>query len=60
LLEIAEWAASEKFEMLEVCCWPKSSGVNRRYADITHIELEDFIILVRMFLCFCFLLFLRI
>ena len=37
LLEIADWAAAEKFEMLEVCCWPKSAGVNRRYAGITHI-----------------------
>ena len=25
LLEIADWAAAEKFEMLEVCCWPKSA-----------------------------------
>ena len=41
LLEIADWAAAEKFEMLEVCCWPKSAGVNRRYAGITHIEVED-------------------
>jgi len=41
LLEIADWAAAEKFEMLEVCCWPKSAGANRRYAGITHIEVED-------------------
>jgi len=41
LMEIAKWASAQRFEMLEVCCWPKSAEVNRRYAGITHIEVEN-------------------
>jgi len=26
LLEVADWAASEGFEALEIACWPRSSG----------------------------------
>ena len=40
LLEIASWASSQGFEQLEVCTWPVSAGVNRRYAGITHIDVD--------------------
>jgi len=41
LMEIAKWAHEQRFESLEVCCWPKSADTNRRYAGITHIDVED-------------------
>lgn len=40
LLEIADWASKQGFEMLEVCCWPVNEGANRRYAGITHIDVD--------------------
>ena len=42
LEQVAGWAASEGFEMLEVACWPKAGGERRRYAGVTHIDVEDF------------------
>jgi len=41
LYDIADWASAQSFEMLEVCCWPKTAGANRRYAGITHIDVND-------------------
>ena len=41
LLDIANWASAQGFEMLEVCCWPTSAGANRRYAGITHINVDN-------------------
>lgn len=41
LMEIAKWAHEQRFEALEVCCWPKSADANRRYAGITHIDVEN-------------------
>lgn len=40
--EVAEWAASEGFETLEIACWPAAGGERRRYADVTHIDVESF------------------
>ena len=40
--QIAEWASREGFEMLEVACWPAASGERRRYAGVTHIDVESF------------------
>jgi len=42
LEQVAEWASSEGFETLEVACWPASSGERRRYAGVTHIDVEAF------------------
>jgi sugar phosphate isomerase/epimerase len=42
LFEIADWASAQGFEQLEVCCWPVSVEVNRRYAGITHIDVDNF------------------
>jgi sugar phosphate isomerase/epimerase len=42
LEQVAEWAAGEGFEALEIACWPAGSGERRRYAGVTHINVEDF------------------
>ena len=42
LEQVAEWAAGNGFEMLEVACWPASGGERRRYAGVTHIDVESF------------------
>lgn len=36
--QVAEWAAGEGFEALEVACWPVSGGERRRYAGTSHID----------------------
>jgi sugar phosphate isomerase/epimerase len=36
--KVAEWAAGEGFEMLEVACWPAAGGERRRYAGTSHID----------------------
>ena len=41
LLEVADWAASEGFEALEIACWPRSSGPTRRYAGTSHIDVTN-------------------
>jgi sugar phosphate isomerase/epimerase len=40
LEEVAGYAASAGFEVLEVCCWPAGSGEARRYAGTTHIDVD--------------------
>jgi sugar phosphate isomerase/epimerase len=42
LEEVAEWAAANGFESLEICCWPVSEGATRRYGGITHIDVDGF------------------
>jgi sugar phosphate isomerase/epimerase len=41
LLEVADWAASAGFEVLEIACWPRSSGASRKYAGTSHIDVAD-------------------
>jgi sugar phosphate isomerase/epimerase len=41
LMEVADWAAANGFEALEICCWPPSEGAQRRYAGICHIDVTD-------------------
>ena len=41
LAEVAGWAASAGFEMLEVACWPAATSTTRRYAGVCHIDVED-------------------
>jgi sugar phosphate isomerase/epimerase len=38
--EVAAWAASAGFETLEVACWPAAGGERRRYAGVTHIDVD--------------------
>jgi sugar phosphate isomerase/epimerase len=40
LEEVAGWAAANGFEMLEVACWPSGGGEARRYAGVTHIDVD--------------------
>ena len=39
--EIADWAAANGFEALEVACWPAGEGAARRYAGVCHIDVDD-------------------
>ena len=41
LMEVADWAASVGFEVLEIACWPRSSGDTRRYAGTSHIDVAN-------------------
>lgn len=41
LMDIADWSSANGFEMLEVCCWPPSTGAARRYAGVCHIDVTD-------------------
>jgi sugar phosphate isomerase/epimerase len=42
LEEVAAWAAAERFEALEIACWPAGGGEKRRYAGVTHIDVDGF------------------
>jgi sugar phosphate isomerase/epimerase len=42
LEEVAQWASGEGFEALEIACWPAGGGERRRYAGVTHIDVESF------------------
>jgi sugar phosphate isomerase/epimerase len=41
LEQVAAWAASEGFQTLEIACWPASGGERRRYAGVTHINVDS-------------------
>ena len=38
--EIADWAAANGFESLEIAAWPAQSGDTRRYAGTSHIDVD--------------------
>ena len=40
LTEVADWAASNGYSALEVCCWPKAEGDGRRYSGVCHIDVD--------------------
>jgi sugar phosphate isomerase/epimerase len=40
LAELADWAAAERYDALEVACWPSGAGAERRYAGVAHIDVE--------------------
>ena len=42
LEETAAWAAANGYQALEVACWPSSGGERRRYAGVTHIDVDAF------------------
>lgn len=42
LEEVARWARDNGFEALEIACWPSAGGERRRYAGVSHIDVEDF------------------
>jgi sugar phosphate isomerase/epimerase len=42
LEQVASWAGENGYEALEIACWPSGGGERRRYAGVTHIDVEDF------------------
>ncbi len=40
LEQVAKWASDNGFGMIEVACWPASAGDRRRYAGVSHIDVE--------------------
>jgi sugar phosphate isomerase/epimerase len=41
LMEVADWAAANDFDSLEIACWPQTSGATRRYAGTSHIDVAN-------------------
>ena len=41
LMEVADWAAANDFDSLEIACWPHTGGVQRRYAGTSHIDVAN-------------------
>jgi sugar phosphate isomerase/epimerase len=37
---VAGWAGAEGFQTLEVACWPMVTGDRRRYAGVSHIDVD--------------------
>jgi sugar phosphate isomerase/epimerase len=42
LEDTAAWAAANGYAALEVACWPAGGGERRRYAGVTHIDVDAF------------------
>jgi sugar phosphate isomerase/epimerase len=40
LEQVAEWSAATGYEALEIACWPAATGERRRYAGVSHIDVE--------------------
>jgi sugar phosphate isomerase/epimerase len=40
-MEVADWAASAGFEVLEIACWPRATGPTRRYAGTSHVDVAN-------------------
>jgi sugar phosphate isomerase/epimerase len=38
--EVADWTSANGFEMLEVACWPAAGAEKRRYAGVSHIDVD--------------------
>lgn len=38
--DVADWAAGNGFDSLEIAAWPASSGETRRYAGTSHVDVE--------------------
>jgi sugar phosphate isomerase/epimerase len=41
LMEVADWASSVGFEVLEIASWPRATGPTRRYAGTSHIDVAN-------------------
>src|SRR3954465_13776809 len=41
LMDVADWAAGSGFEVLEIACWPRTTGPTRRYAGTSHIDVAN-------------------
>jgi sugar phosphate isomerase/epimerase len=42
LEKVASWSAANGYEMLEIACWPAAGTERRRYAGVSHIDVERF------------------
>jgi sugar phosphate isomerase/epimerase len=40
LEEVADWAAANGFEALEIACWPAAGNERRRYGGVSHIDVD--------------------
>jgi sugar phosphate isomerase/epimerase len=40
LEEVARWAGPAGFEALEIACWPARADAERRYAGVSHVDVE--------------------
>lgn len=40
LEQVAAWAAENGFEALEIACWPSSGAERRRYAGVSHVDVD--------------------
>jgi sugar phosphate isomerase/epimerase len=40
LEQVAEWASGNGYAALEIACWPASAGAARRYAGVSHVDVE--------------------
>jgi sugar phosphate isomerase/epimerase len=40
LEQVARWVKGNGFDALEVACWPAASGDARRYAGVTHVDVD--------------------
>jgi sugar phosphate isomerase/epimerase len=41
LMDVADWAAANDFDSLEIACWPRTGGTVRRYAGTSHIDVVN-------------------
>jgi sugar phosphate isomerase/epimerase len=41
LAEVGGWAADNGFEALEIACWPSAGAERRRYAGVSHLDVDD-------------------
>jgi sugar phosphate isomerase/epimerase len=39
--EVAQWAQANGFEALEIACWPAGGGERRRYAGVSHVDVDN-------------------
>jgi sugar phosphate isomerase/epimerase len=39
LMDVADWAAAEGFQALEIAAWPRDGGAARRYAGTAHLDI---------------------
>ncbi len=40
LEEVAAWASGNGFQALEIACWPASGSERRRYAGVSHVDVD--------------------
>jgi sugar phosphate isomerase/epimerase len=39
--QVATWAGANGFGMIEVACWPRATGRQRRYAGVSHLDVRS-------------------